>query len=108
MCCYSLGTYFTISQISESLGTAHLWLHRMRSECMIATSRTLKQCRGFMANGKDLSNLIGGILLGILGGIVAAAIINALTAPKCPHCQGVVQRGVPRCPHCDIFLVWGD
>lgn len=75
---------------------------------MMGITQGLKWWQRFMANGKDLSALLGGILLGILGGIVAAAIINALAEPKCPGCQRVIQQGVPTCPHCGTFLQWGN
>ena len=60
-----------------------------------------------MAGGKDFSALLGGIVLGVLGGIVAAAILNALTPPKCPYCGATVRQGDPICGSCRQALYWG-
>lgn len=37
-------------------------------------------------SGKDLSEAIGAIILGIVGGLALGAIIEAVTKPKCPNC----------------------
>jgi len=75
---------------------------------MIDINQKPKWWKKFMATGKDFSTVFGGVLLGILGGIVAAAILNTLTLPRCPICKHVIQRGVSICPHCGSFLQWGS
>ena len=59
-----------------------------------------------MANGKDFGTVLGGIALGIIGGMVAAAIIDALTPPKCPYCGSVVHKGDQVCGTCREPLYW--
>lgn len=61
-----------------------------------------------MATGKDFGSAVGAAILGIVGGIAIAAILDALTSPKCPVCKNAVQRGVPVCPHCSSFLRWSS
>lgn len=46
------------------------------------------------------------IILGVLGGLAAIAVINALTKPKCPVCNNEVPRGANPCPHCFTALKW--
>ncbi len=59
-----------------------------------------------MTTGKDFGNTVGAILVGIVGGIVAAAILDAITTPKCPICKQNIQQGAPVCPNCGRLLQW--
>jgi len=85
-----------------------LWLQKLGIEGMINVNQELRWWKKFMAGGKDFSTALGGMVLGILGGILAAAVLDALLKPKCPICKEVIQRGVPTCPHCGSFLQWGS
>ena len=75
---------------------------------MIKANLKLRWLQKLMATGKDVGSAIGAVALGIIGGIIAAAIINALRPIRCPGCQNTIQRGIQRCPTCGIFLQWGD
>jgi len=60
-----------------------------------------------MTDTKQVEEAIGAIVLGILGGLVAASIINYLTKRStCPVCKQPIQQGITRCPHCQTFLEW--
>lgn len=58
--------------------------------------------------GKEFGEAIGAILLGILGGLALAAILEALTKPKCPVCKHTIEKGITICPHCQASLQWGQ
>ena len=51
-------------------------------------------------------NPIGGLLLGILGGLLAVAIIDSLSGPKCPVCGAKVPKGSTACQNCNNWLLW--
>lgn len=53
-------------------------------------------------DGDGVLAIVGGVILGLLG----AVLIAELTAPKCPHCNARVQKGVPVCPTCRTYLTW--
>jgi predicted amidophosphoribosyltransferase len=61
-----------------------------------------------MSNGKaDAGEILGAILVGVLGGLIAVAIIDALTGnASCPTCHQQVKKGVTSCPHCGTTLRW--
>lgn len=59
-----------------------------------------------MSNGKA-GEVLGAIVVGVLGGLIAAAIIDALIGnASCPACHQQVRRGVTPCPHCGTTLRW--
>jgi hypothetical protein len=55
----------------------------------------------------DSLGIIGAILIGLLGGMAAIALLLLLSKPKCPHCHNDIEKGTPICPHCNIPLQWG-
>lgn len=59
-----------------------------------------------MGSSQDAIGTLGGIILGVLGGIALAAIIDALIGTRCPVCGGRIEEGVPVCPHCHSALEW--
>ena len=74
---------------------------------MIESYNKSTRWKKFMADSKDFGALLGAILLGVVGGIVAAAILDALTPPKCPYCGSTVCQGDPVCGSCGQALYWG-
>jgi hypothetical protein len=54
-----------------------------------------------------ICEIVGAIFLGIVGGLIAAAILDALigTVP-CPVCNQRIRRGTTPCPHCQTTLRW--
>ena len=48
----------------------------------------------------DLGEAIAGIVLGILGGIALAEILNRLFGKKCPRCGNIVQQDQFYCLKC--------
>ena len=60
-------------------------------------------------NSEDdgLLEAIGTVVLGILGGIAFAAILEALSGSRCPVCNAQVQRNSNQCPNCHTPLEWG-
>jgi len=67
----------------------------------------LKGGGNFMSNGgQNVGTAIGAIILGILGGIVLAALLDQFGRHRCPVCQQQIQRGVNYCPNCHIALRW--
>lgn len=62
-----------------------------------------------MSNGQgNLGEAIGTIIVGILGGIALAALLEWLIGPRCPVCQEQIHRGVSFCPHCQTPLTWSQ
>lgn len=59
-------------------------------------------------SGKELGEAVGAILLGIVGGLALAAILEAVTKPKCPVCKNTIEKGIAVCPHCQTWLQWGQ
>lgn len=60
-----------------------------------------------MVDAKRVGEAIGAIALGILGGLVAASIINYLAGRSiCPVCKKDIHREIRRCPHCGTYLEW--
>ena len=50
----------------------------------------------------DLGEAITGIVLGILGGIALAEILNRLLGKKCPRCGNIVQSNQIYCLRCGM------
>ena len=60
-----------------------------------------------MVDVKRVGEAIGAIALGILGGLVAASLINYLSGrPTCPVCKQKIPREIKKCPHCETYLEW--
>lgn len=67
----------------------------------------LKRQVVFMSNGgKDFGVAVGAILLGILGGMILAAVLDRFGNYKCPVCHKQIQRGASNCPNCHVALRW--
>ncbi len=81
----------------------------------ISSKYRLKIWRYDNMSKKDYSDgLLGAIgvtILGILGGIILAAILSALTVKSgystCPVCNSPIQRYSYKCPNCHAPLQWG-
>lgn len=56
---------------------------------------------------RSAGELVGGLLLGILGGLALKALVDYLGRPRCPVCRRQIQRGVASCPYCHVALRWG-
>ncbi len=61
---------------------------------------------GHSENGDAIIGAIIGIIAAILFGLLAVAIINALSKPKCPNCGNFVDRNSPYCQKCHTVLRW--
>jgi hypothetical protein len=59
-----------------------------------------------MGKGGDVSEAIAAVLLGIAGGLAAAALIDYLSSSKCPVCNNRIPRGTAQCPSCGVVLEW--
>ena len=60
-----------------------------------------------MTNGKKVGEALGAIALGVIGGLIAASIINyLLDRPKCPVCKKQIPRRALQCPYCKSYLEW--
>lgn len=60
-----------------------------------------------MSNGgKNVGEAIGTIILGIVGGMALAALVDYLTGYQCPVCQQRIRRSMSRCPNCHSELRW--
>ena len=59
-----------------------------------------------MSNGQNIGDVIGAIILGIVGGIVLAELAKRMTRSRCPVCQTEIQYGVSHCPQCYTLLSW--
>lgn len=60
------------------------------------------------ADGLLEAVVVGG--LGILGGVVIAAALSALSLkqqPTCPVCKASIPRKSNPCPRCNALLKWG-
>lgn len=55
----------------------------------------------------NLGEAIAVIILGILGGMALAALLEQFTRTRCPVCQNQIQRGLSPCPYCLSPLRWG-
>ena len=60
------------------------------------------------SGGEEIGKAIGAVILGIAAGALTAAIIDALTKPKCPVCRNTINKGTAVCPHCNTWLQWGS
>jgi len=56
----------------------------------------------------DAGEAIAAIILGVLGGILLAAILSSIFSKKyrCPNCNNFVTKGTPCCPACNAALRW--
>ena len=60
-----------------------------------------------MVDMKRVGEVVGAVALGIIGGLVAASIVNYLTRQyECPSCRQQITQGVRKCPHCKTYLEW--
>ena len=59
-----------------------------------------------MAKDDEIIGAIIGIAAGAALGLLGAAIIDALTKPKCPNCGALIDRDAPYCKNCHIPLRW--
>ncbi len=58
------------------------------------------------SEGDDIGGVVLGIAAAIGLGLLGAAIIDALTKPKCPNCRNSVERNTPYCKNCGTILRW--
>ena len=59
-----------------------------------------------MENDDDDWGGLLGIVAGVGLGLLGAAIIDALTKPKCPNCGFAVERNTSYCNNCQTILRW--
>lgn len=57
--------------------------------------------------GQDFGEFIGAAIVGIVGGLFIAAILDSLFSPKCPVCKQTIPKGANPCPKCQTSLRWG-
>lgn len=58
-----------------------------------------------MGKGEEVGTFIG--VVAALGlGLLGAAIIDAFSKSKCPHCKSSVNQNAPYCPMCHTVLRW--
>ncbi len=54
----------------------------------------------------DFGELIASAIIGLAGGVIIAAILSAISKPKCPYCQYEIVKGVQQCPNCNNYIQW--
>ncbi len=55
---------------------------------------------------EDILAGIAGVIVGIIGGLAIAAILDAILKPKCPVCNNPLEYGEEYCPKCKTALRW--
>ena len=70
-------------------------------------SKVASQNEGSPMNDERIGDAIGAIILGVVGGILLAALARYLSRRyRCPVCGTEIQYGVNPCPHCRTILNW--
>jgi uncharacterized protein (UPF0212 family) len=54
----------------------------------------------------NFGEFLASALIGLAGGVVVAAILSAMSKPKCPYCQYEIEKGMRQCPNCNNFIQW--